>query len=132
VTAAGGATRYGKSALLRERVQDEPYSTSAGPDGVATIELPAVPNGEQWAVERIVVGNTGQMLPECRIYLGRPTPTNLVDGTQTGRLDVAEYARDLVVPQGVKLTAQWTGATPGSLCWIRLQRSSFVMLDVEV
>lgn len=64
-----------------------------------------------WYVTRLVVNASASS--RAYVYIGRAGELSaLVDGTQAGQLDIAEYsAPGLFVPEGQALTVRWTIGT---------------------
>lgn len=118
-------TPRGPGWRLVDRLNDPPYLTDVAPDGSATVTLPVVPDGRIQVVERIVIGSDSTTRPEVRVHLGTPDPVDVVDGTDRGRFDVAEYPMGLVVPAALSLLLVWSGADAGSRVWARVQASTY-------
>ncbi len=82
--------------------------------GVMRAELPQLPQDELWLVHRIVVQSDSSTPTEARVYLDRPDPQRLVDGTRAGNFDVADMASPIQVPGSSVLICEWTGASVGA------------------
>jgi len=102
-------------------------ATSAGADpfGVATITLDPVPDGEQWLLDRAVIQCTGALNGHMRMYANSFTALELLDGTDTGRFDVAEWPSGLLVRTAAALVIQWTGCDAGAVGRFRAQARVF-------
>lgn len=93
----------------RDRAQ-----VTADAAGEATVEFGPVPNFAFWLIQSITVANDGAAASEARVYVGSAQPSNLVDGTIAGNLDVSDRNQPILVPGGETLRIEWTGATAGS------------------
>lgn len=112
------------------------YLVATGADGDAdgdvTLEFGPVPAGHLWKVQRLVVFADSTAYSTCLVYVGKPTASNLVDGTDNGNLAVADMSQPIVVPEGQTLTVVWTGLTAGSSCTARCQYELSELINVEV
>jgi hypothetical protein len=84
-----------------------------------------VPAGQQWEVERISISTTSGAPTTAFVYVGDPVPRNLVDGSSSGNLDVADETQPIVVPGGQRLRIRWTGASLGAVGSARVQIAAF-------
>lgn len=96
-------------------LSDSAQSGAADSTGKATALLGPMRAFERWIVTTVSVSSTSSTLnPECRIYIGSESPSNLVNGTYDGKRDSDAAARH-VLETGEKLVAVWTGADVGSV-----------------
>ncbi|MBT2400645.1 hypothetical protein [Streptomyces sp. ISL-100] len=96
-----------------------PASTQAVPEmGALTARFSASPSGRGWYVGRITVQHDGADSPRAYVYVGEPTPANLVSGTDSGHFDECEYVRPLPVPAGQDLCVVWQTADGTALARI--------------
>lgn len=82
--------------------------------GDGRIIFPAPPPFHRWEVERVSVtvtgGSGGNLGGSVRLYLGAPTATNFLDGSETPWLDVATFAPGQVtIFAGQQLRAEFEG-----------------------
>lgn len=106
-----------------------PIKATSGPAssaGVATITLDPVPDTEQWLLDRAIVQCTGVAGPLARVYEGNVNATSLLDGSNTGRFDVAEWPNGLLVRPSTSLVIQWTGCDVGAVATFRAQARVYV------
>lgn len=100
---------------------------SAG--GVATAQTDSVPDSEMWLIDRAVISCTtpaGVNAPaQLRLYDTSTAPLALVDGSDSGAFDVAEYPTGLRISSTHVLIAVWTGATDGAVGTLRAQARIF-------
>lgn len=96
-------------------------TATADATGTATVTFDAVPAGQLWLVERFAVSSSSSTQTTCQIYAGDPAPANLVDGTTSGNLDVADEASPILIDSSLSLNAQWTGASSGASCTVTVQ-----------
>lgn len=108
------------------------YQASEGENGAPAnairIALPAVPPGRMRVVQRIFVSTDSGTDTELRVFVGSPETNNLVSGSSAGNLNEAEYPQGLIVPAGVPLTLEWTGASADARATARIQFADFVQV----
>lgn len=112
------------SAALAWRLHDyKQLAAESGPaaDGVMRVELPQLPQDELWLVHRIVVQSDSTTDTQARIYLDRPDPGRLVDGTRAGNFDVADMASPIQIPGSSVLVCEWSGASVGAIGAMHVQ-----------
>src|SRR5579884_3558591 len=85
---------------------------AAGAGAAMTITLPAPDVGHVYRVERIAVSTTlADSTTVATVYVGDPAPHNIADRTTDGDGGpVGDQNQPILVPGGVPLTIQWTGA----------------------
>lgn len=90
-------------------------------NGAGQEQAGPVPVGQRWLIERITVTTTpASPKPKVLVYRGDPDPTNFLDGTRSGDMDVSEYPNPLVLESAESLTAVWSGGTAGATGVVRL------------
>jgi hypothetical protein len=89
----------------------------------ATVDFGQLDSDEQWLVDRSVVSVTGDddTAAAVRLYDGDVGADNLLDGSDRGGFDVAEYPTGLLVSPSSRLTAQWVGLAAGAVGTISVQ-----------
>lgn len=93
----------------------------AGADGQLVTVFDAPPPGLLWLIGRMTIFTTSATGTTCGIYAGSPTPTNLVDGSNSGNLDVADESSPILLDSGAQLTVVWDGASAGAVGTCRIQ-----------
>ena len=96
-------------------------SQPAPASGVVTLTFAQVPDGQLWRVERITVTSTSSTNTTAVVYSGDLDTTNIVDGTASGNLDIADQLSPIVVDSTLSLTIAWSGVSVGALCTARIQ-----------
>ena len=96
-------------------------SDPADVDGLISVEFDPVAPGLIWLIQRITIMCTSTTSTRAMVYAGDPTPTNLVDGTDRGNLDVADELSPILLESCTPLTVQWTGASAGAQGVVRVQ-----------
>lgn len=89
--------------------------------GVATLRGDQLANDELWLIDRAIIDCSSVFVTSLRLYEDAPDPSRLLDGSDRGNFDVAEYPSGLVVRPSSVLVAQWTGASDGAVGTLRLQ-----------
>jgi hypothetical protein len=89
--------------------------------GTCTALVPAVPADETWLVDRMTVLCTSTTDTEARVYIGSADGRNLVDGSISGNLDIADESQPVLADSGDELRCVWTGATDGAVGTFRIQ-----------
>lgn len=115
------AATQGVSYTIVDRRVAVATTQPAPASGVAQGELPAVPDGYLWLVDRMTVMCDSAAPTQATVYAGAPSPLNFVDGTSRGNLDVADETSPILVETGESLTVLWSGCTPGAVGTIRVQ-----------
>jgi hypothetical protein len=90
-------------------------------DGLATIELQQLGPDEIWLVDHMVVVCDSTAPTVLRLYAGTVSPLALLDGSDSGNFDVAEWPTGLLVSQSTSLIAQWSGVDDGATAVLTLQ-----------
>lgn len=80
-----------------------------------------VPQGTAWLVERVLVITNSATPTTCFIFLGEARDQNLIEGTNSGNLDVADEASPIMVPGNTELRVRWGGASDGAIGTCRVQ-----------
>lgn len=94
---------------------------AAGGTGLATTELPQVPQDERWLLDRVVVQCTSSTPTAAFLYVNEAEDRACLDGTRVGNFDVADNAQPIVLEGGTRLLIQWKGASIGARGTARLQ-----------
>ena len=103
------------------------YRTSSlrsGPapaSGIVTLTFPQVADGQLWLVERITVTSTSSTNTAAVVYAGDIDTVNVVDGTNSGNLDLADELSAILVDSTLALTIAWSGVSVGKICTARIQ-----------
>lgn len=114
-------------AVSRWNVWDYVKKTAQSPTpaagGSCLAQLPVVPDGELWFVDRLRVLCNSTSNTLAYVYSGTidADSTTVEDGTLTGNFDVADNASGLLLVTGEQLTVQWTGASNGAIGRLRAQ-----------
>lgn len=92
--------------------------------------LLVVPPDQVWEYERFSVRCTSTATSAVRVYVGSEADANLVDGSDSGNLDVADNSAPVRVGPGEVLRIVWSG-TPdnGSVCSFNGQRTNLSASD---
>jgi hypothetical protein len=98
-------------------------TATTDPFGFAVLTLDAVPDGELWLFDRVVVASNGAPLTTVRLWDStRGSGTDVVDGTDNPvRFAVAEYPNGMPFRSGSQLIATWSGGDSGMTCFFRAQ-----------
>lgn len=107
---------------LADYVEVEKSTAAAGADGVAVLELPQLDGDERWLIDHAVTTCTSSTVTDLRYYLGTVgRDTSIIEQTDNGNFDVADWPNGLRVgPSGV-LTLRWTGCSTGAVGSANLQ-----------
>lgn len=101
-------------------------SATAGADGVATVEFPAIDSQYLWRIERMTTycapapaaGSAAAIL----VYEGPSmTPTRIRDGSASPGFDVADQHAPITLQPSSQLVVQWTDMPPGTVCSVSVQ-----------
>lgn len=116
-TATGGtATGW---ALVDFQIVQRTTDPAAG--GTATLTLPQLAFDELWLVDHAVVSCTSQTSTTVRWYADTVDPARLLDGSDTGNFDVADWPAGLQLAPGSCLVSVWSGADDGAVGVLTLQ-----------
>lgn len=96
---ADGGSRHN----LVARAAPEPLN---GLDGGTYLAARLRARGTGYLVRRVLIQGPEASL--FRIYTGEPSAESLADGSQSGALDVADFAQPLYVDPGLELVGVWT------------------------
>lgn len=90
-------------------------SSAPAADGVAGAQIDVDPD-ELWFVTHAVVACDSPTLTTVRWYADRIDPLRLLDGSNSGNFDVADWPGDgLILEGGSSLLVVWTGAADGAV-----------------
>jgi hypothetical protein len=96
-------------------------TTAAASGGAATGALDQVPTDQLWIVDHAVAFCTSAAPTTLRLYSDSAQPQYLLDGTDDGNFDVADWPNGLQLVPGRSLLAVWSGATDGAVGTITVQ-----------
>jgi hypothetical protein len=96
-------------------------SSAPAVGGVATIDVGQLPDGEMWLLDHMVAQCDSTAATVMRLYEDSPQPLNLLDGSNKGNFDVADWPGGLLVRSSTSLIAQWAGASDGAIATLTLQ-----------
>ena len=116
-----GVGSTGAGLVVVDYRREAKRTTPADGTGVMLVTFDPVPAGLLWLVQRVTVTTTSTTQTQAGVYAGDPTPANLVDGTNSGNLDVADQASPILVDSSVSLNVQWTGASAGAVGTVTVQ-----------
>lgn len=108
-------------------LQSGPRQADEDGTGRAEIVLPPVGSGGLLLLQRILVQTDSTGSPTVRMYVGSESPLNMVDGTPSGKLDVAEYTNPLILMAGEQLRIVWSGLSAGARCVARIQAAEAII-----
>ena len=100
--------------------------TTGEPAGQCSIQV-QVPADQWWLIDRFAIRTNSVAASTFFVYGGgnQPQDEDLLDGSSSGNLDVADNnAPDRFFP-GQIVTLRWTGLTAGSVCKVRAQGRVF-------
>ncbi|MBN9327979.1 hypothetical protein [Cellulomonas sp. 73-145] len=95
--------------------------TAAAAGGVATAQFAQLDTSELWLVDHAVVSCTSSTATSVRWYRDSVDPRRLLDGSNSGNFDVADWPQSLQVQPGASLLVQWSGASAGAIGTCTLQ-----------
>jgi hypothetical protein len=95
--------------------------SAAAAGGVATIDVGQLGSEEMWLLDHAVVQCTSSASTRLRLYETVVDPLQLLDGSDKGNFDVADWPAGLLLSPGTSLVAQWTGAAAGAVAALTLQ-----------
>jgi hypothetical protein len=117
-TADPAVSRWNLWDYVKKRAQ----SPTPAAGGTCLAQLPVVPDGELWFVNRLVVLCNSTSNTIAYVYANGQLADDFVeDGTLTGNFDVADNASPLLLLTGEQLTVQWNGASNGAIGRLRAQ-----------
>jgi hypothetical protein len=100
---------------------DEQQSSAPATGGVATVEFDQLEQDEMWLIDHAVIQCPGENGTVLRIYDGGVHPLRLLDGSDRGDFDVADWPAGLRIRPSSFLVAQWVGVLDGSVATLTLQ-----------
>jgi hypothetical protein len=95
--------------------------SKAAAGGTCQAVLPAVPDGDLWLIERIVVTCTSSTATTAVVYVDQASASSIVEGTQSGNLDFADENQPIEVDGSRALLVVWSGASNGAIGTVRAQ-----------
>jgi hypothetical protein len=95
--------------------------TPAAAGGLAQLTLPQLDSGVQWLIDHAVVQCTSTSYTALRLFDSQISPLALIDGSNSGNFDVADWPNGLTLQSGRQLLAQWSSASDGSVGTLMLQ-----------
>jgi hypothetical protein len=111
----------------------ERRSAIADANGIATIEIPGIEftSFQQFNVyESLKVFSDSSDISTFTMYEGEEEPQYFLGGTDRGNLN--EWTENPPLYTNEKVIFQWTGASVGALCYLRIQMSQVIMIPVKV
>lgn len=96
-------------------------STPAAAGGLASLQLPQLDPTELWIIDHAVVSCTSSTPTSVRWYADTATPAQLLDGSNAGNFDVADWPAGLQLAPGTGLLVVWSGASNGAIGSLALQ-----------
>lgn len=110
-----------RNLYLVEWANYPPKEQQADASGRAEIVYGPVPAARLWVVERLTIYCDSVTIPMFRWYVGDPHLYNIMEATDNGDFDAAEYPTGVPVGGGLYVRGVFTGAQAGSRAWLRLQ-----------
>lgn len=98
--------------------------TQPAAGGVCSAQLPQLDPDELWLIDHAVIACTGTTATTLRLYADQVGPLYLLDGSDAGSFDVADWPAGLVLRPSTALLAVWSGASDGAIGTITLQARS--------
>lgn len=100
---------------MRNLPLTEGKQATADANGRAVVTLQPLRAGEDWHITRSSVFNAGTVkTPSCTTYRGIESPTTVIEGTYSGRLDSSDTPIEL--RNGERLLFVFSGCDVGSNC----------------
>jgi hypothetical protein len=96
-------------------------TTPPASGGVATVQLEQLETDSMWLLDHMVAQSTSATPTRMRLYADAVLPGALLDGSNSGNFDVADWPAGLLVRPSVALVAQWTGCSDGAVGLLTLQ-----------
>lgn len=96
-------------------------SAAAGVNGLAVLDAGQLPSDELWLIDHAVISCTSANDTTLRLYESVADPLRLLDGSDRGNFDVADWPAGLQLHPSTSLVAVWAGATPGARGVLTLQ-----------
>lgn len=111
--------------LLDEQAVSEPAKVGSG---TCTATMRVI-DDDAWQVGHMVVQNTSSSPTRARVYDSPAlTPPTLLDGTNAGNLDIADYASPLPLGRGRQVIVVWSGVSDGAVGTVRV--TGFILAAV--
>jgi hypothetical protein len=89
--------------------------------GSCRVMLPALDLTERWSIDHAVVACTSPTPTSVRWYADVADAAHLLDGSNSGNFDVAEWPAGLQIAPGTSLLVVWSGAADGAVGTVTLQ-----------
>jgi hypothetical protein len=103
----------------------ESLRTDPAAGGLATATADQLESDQLWLITRAVCFCTSAGQTSLRLYASTVSPGFLLDGSERGNFDVAEYPAGLQLHGGQQLVAQWSNAAAGSVGTVNVQYSLY-------
>lgn len=101
-------------------ILQEAVSAIADATGTAVGRIGPFRGFERWYIRGLTTQSDSTDEVELRVYRGGVSDSNLVASSYSGKLDTAGGSAIRLSP-GEELVAQWTGATVGAKCTLRVE-----------
>lgn len=98
-----------------------PFRSQPATAGAAQIELAELDSDEMWLVDHAVVNCSSTTPTQLRWYDSVVDPAALLDGSNAGNFDVADWPAGLQLGPSTRLLVRWTGASDGAIGTLTLQ-----------
>lgn len=89
--------------------------------GTCQVQFAQLDSNERWIIDHAVSYCDSATPTTLRLYEGNVSPLALLDGSNAGGFDVADWPGGLAIRPAMFLIAQWTGAADGSRGTMTLQ-----------
>lgn len=96
-------------------------TTPPATGGAARLELEQLAGTDMWLIDHAVVACDGTNDTTVRWYASTENPGALLDGSDSGRFDVADWPNGLLLRPSAALVVVWSGASDGAVGTITLQ-----------
>lgn len=92
--------------------------------GVCQVEFAQLDGNELWLVDHAVVACDSTSATSVRWYAGAVSDLALLDGSDSGNFDVADWPNGLQVQPTTALVVRWTGVSDGARGVVSVQARS--------
>ncbi|HEY0119341.1 MAG TPA: hypothetical protein VGC04_11220 [Cellulomonas sp.] len=89
--------------------------------GTCRVALGALDLNERWSIDHAVVACSSPTPTTVRWYADVADAAHLLDGSNSGNFDVADWPSGLQIPPGTSLLVVWSGAAAGAIGTVTLQ-----------
>jgi hypothetical protein len=96
-------------------------SSPAAAGGLCTATFDQLAPGDRLLIDHAIVSCTSSTPTILRMYLDAVSPLTMLDGSDAGNFDVADWPNGLAIAPTRTLTVQWSGASAGGIGTITLQ-----------